>query len=111
MKKDKNDDKNDDEEVDRDDKIDKSEIKVNKLKVSRIIEAFEDNIKMNKDEVINTDDKVNKRKVENAFSKLMLSGGKGSPSPGKKKRKKRLVSNQSQGKSSLIENWMKKEKK
>ena len=79
-------------------------------KVSRLIETFEENIKTEQDKAVKIDVNVKKRKVENALAKLMLSGGKGSPSPGKKKRRKRLLSTKSQGKSSLLEDWLRKEK-
>ena len=103
-------DTEDDAEDDKVDAKDDEKSKINMNKVSRLIETFEENIKTEQDKAVKIDVNVKKCKVENALAKLMLSGGKGSPSPGKKKRRKRLLSTKSQGKSSLLEDWLRKEK-
>ena len=103
-------DTEDDKEDDKVDAKDDKKLKTNMNKVSRIIETFEENIKTEKDKTIKIDVDIKKCKAENALAKLMLSGGKSSPSPGKKKRRKRLISTRSHGKSSLLEDWLRKEK-
>ena len=85
----------------------------NRSKVSKIVENFENNVKVGKVDSKDDDAKnAMKSKAENAFSLLMSSGGIGSPTPRKKTTRKRLE-NQSktpQGTKSLLSFWRKKEK-
>ena len=80
----------------------------NSSKVSSIVAAIENNI-AKYDGAIGVDDKKEKKMVENAFHKLMNAKNRGetTPSPGPKKRRKRLGSNKPHGLKDL-DDWLRK---
>ena len=84
----------------------------NNSKVGKIIAALENNIEKGADvEGIEVDEKKEKKKVENAFKKLMNANNRGdiTPSPGSKKRRKRIGSLKSHG-TMKLDDWLMKEK-
>ena len=93
-------------------KLENNDRKIDKKtnKVGNIIAAIENKIKKGADvkETYN-DEKKEKTMVENAFQKLMDASERGdtTPSPGLKKRRKRIGSLKSQGTMKLDE-WLKK---
>ena len=104
--------KKDDNDVDDDDEIEKGDNLEKRMKVknriSSIIGAFEENIQIEKDTPNKVD--VDRKKVVNAF-KFMMDSSRGdrTPSPGMKKKKKRLNNKVNLLGANRLERWLKKE--
>ena len=83
---------------------------MNNSKVSKIVESFEKNIRDYEGDT-GLGMRVEKCKVENAFKKLMNSNARGetTPSPGNRRKKKRLGSTKPLGMMNL-DSWLKREK-
>ena len=87
-------------------------IAMNNSKVGNIVAAIESNIKKSAEiKGIDNDEKKVMNNVENAFQKLMNANNRGdtTPSPGIKKRRKRIGSLKPHG-MMKIDEWMKNEK-
>ena len=112
-RKNKVDDATDDDKDEMVDEVECQKLKL-KTKVTKMIEAYEMNLKLKEslivDDSAHKGDAYEKAKVENAFERLMASGRRSTPSPGKRKLKKRLDHKQPREQNSLLRFWLGKEK-